>query len=247
MSVHETQATRRTPNTRRLFISLTLFLAAGCFKLARPTPPLEEYVLGRGLAVATSAPAVAATPAATARDAGRVTIGLRRLDLAPYLATQAIVVRHGAQIVASDFHRWGEDPAAGITRAVAEYLVAAPAILAVDAAPWPVQVQHDYLVQLHVFRLEGVAPEEATATAGEAHVVASWEITRPGDGALLARGQSDRRQAGWRVGDYRALVTLLETGLKGLAGDLTACLARLVPTMPPDSAAIGRAVVCGGR
>jgi uncharacterized lipoprotein YmbA len=240
MSVHETQTTRRTTNTRRLLIGLTLFLSAGCFRLARPTPPLEEYVLGRGLAASTAVPA-------PARDTGGFTIGLRRLDLAPYLATPAIVVRHGARIVTSEFHRWGEEPGAGITRAVAEYLVAAPAILAVDAAPWPVRVQHDYLVQLHLFRLEGVAPEESTATEGEVHVVASWEITRPGDGALLARGQSDRREAGWRVGDYRGLVTLLETGLKGLAGDLTVCLARLGPAMPADTAAIGRAVVCGTR
>jgi hypothetical protein len=133
-------------------------------------------------------------------------------------------------------------------RAVAVALAAAPAILAVDVAPWPVQAPHDFLVQLHVSHLEGVAAEDSTATTGEVHVVASWEIIRAQDGALVARGETDRREPGWRVGDYRGLVRGVDQSLAGLAGDLAACLVRLGPATPaPDASAAGRLVVCGVR
>lgn len=221
---------------RRLFGLGALAIVAGCFTLARPTPPLEEYVLGHGPSAGDAAPA---------RPRGGVTIGLRRLDLAPYLSTTAIVIRRGARIVTSEFRRWGEDPSAGIMRAVALSLRAAPEILAVDVAPWPVQAPHDYLIQLHVSHLEGVAPEDATAAAGEVRVTATWEIIRSPDGALVARGATDRRETGWTVGDHAGLVAKVESGLAGLATDLAACLARL-PSLPavPDVTTTGRLVVC---
>lgn len=214
------RTTRVMTQTVRLVGLCALVTVAGCFTLARPTPPLEEYVLGAGPRPGAAAPT---------RDAGGVTIGLRRLDLAPYLSTNAIVVRRGSRIVTSGFHRWGEEPAAGIMRAVAVSLSAAPAVLAVDVAPWQVQAPHDYLVQLHVSQLEGVAAEDSTAREGEAHVMASWEIIRSQDGALVARGETDRRETGWRVGDYRGLVARIDKGLTGLATDLAACLDRLGP------------------
>lgn len=231
--------TRLAERTFRLFAACALFSLAGCFSLARPTPPLEEYVLGSNLKPVAAAPA---------RDIAGVTIGLRRLDLAPYLSTTAIVVRRGSRIVTSDFRRWGEETSAGIMRAVAASLGAAPTIQSVDVAPWSVQAHHDYLVQLHVSQLEGVAPEDSTAKEGEVRVSASWEIILSQDGSLVARGETDRRESGWRVGDYRGLVTRVDQGLTGLAGDLAACLVRLgSPKTPPDAAAGGRLLVCGAR
>jgi hypothetical protein len=133
-------------------------------------------------------------------------------------------------------------------RAVAGSLGSAPTILAVDVAPWPVQAQHDYLVQLHVSHLEGVAAEDSTAKEGEVHVMASWEIIRSQDGALVARGETDRRETGWKVGDYRGLVTRVDKGLTELASDLAACIVRLASATPaPDAAAGGRLVLCGAR
>jgi hypothetical protein len=220
----------------RQFGVCALFTVAGCFSLARPTPPTEEYVLGAGPR------AVAAAPA---RDSGGVTIGLRRLDLAPYLSTRAIVVRRGSRIVASEFRRWGEEPGAGIMRAVAASLGAAPTVLAVDVAPWPVQAQHDYLVQLHVSHLEGVAAEDSTVMEGEVHVMASWEIIRSQDGKVVARGETDRRETGWRVGDYRGLVTRVDRGLTGLASDLATCLVRVGSATPASGAPASGAAASG--
>ena len=223
-----TRHPRTTSRARYLLTACALCAlaaTAGCFKLARPTPPLEEYVLGGAAQTATAAPA---------RNSGGVTIGLRRLDLAPYLATTAIVVRRGSRVVTSGFRRWAEDPSAGIMRAVAASLGGVPAIRAVDVAPWSVNTAHDYLVQLHVDRLEGVASEDSSATEGEVRVMASWEIIRGADGVLVARGETDRREAGWKLGDYAGLVSRVDKGLTGLASDLAACVARL-GTPTPDS------------
>ena len=230
--------TQPTASALRLFGLCALLAVTGCFTLGRPTPPLEEYVLGGGARAAAAAPA---------RDGG-LTIGLRRLDIAPYLSTTAIVIRQGSQIVTSGFRRWGEEPSAGILRAVAVSLGTAPTIQAVDVAPWPVQAQHDFLIQLHVSHLEGVVAD-ATATEGDVHVTASWEIIRSQDGVLVARGESDRTEAGWKVGDYSGLVSRVDKELTGLAGDLVACLGRVTaatsaPEVATQMAAVGRLVVC---
>ena len=71
-------------------------------------------------------------------------------------------------------------------------------------------------------------PEEPTATEGEAYLAATWEIIRPDDGVVLARGTTDYRAGGWTIGDYGGLVTLLDAGLRELADDLIAGLEPLV-------------------
>jgi len=233
-----TTMTQPTATNRRLFALCASLAVTGCFTLARPTPPLEEYVLGGSGRAVTAAPA---------RDAGGLTIGLRRLDLAPYLSSTAIVTRRESQIVTSGFRRWAEDPSAGIMRAVAASLRSSPTIQAVDVAPWPVPAPHDFLIQLHVSHLEGVVADAMVGT-GAVRVMASWEIIRARDGVLVARGESDRTDAGWTVGDYADLVARIDKQLTGLANDLAACLGQLGSATPlPDAAAVVRPVVCRAR
>jgi uncharacterized lipoprotein YmbA len=224
----------RVVRTAGTLISTALLGVMGCVSLGRDAPALEQYVLSARTA-----------PVARAPDASGMTIGLRRLDLAPYLATPSIVVRRGAhQIMVSDFHRWGEDLGEGINRTVASHLAAAASVRAVHVAPWPVGTRHDYLVQLHVTRFEGVA--DTLATEGHVQVLASWEIIRPPEGAVVAQGGTDYRRSGWRVGDYAGLVMLLEGGLDVLAGDLVSCLGRLGPpaASPPRADVTGSVIAC---
>jgi uncharacterized lipoprotein YmbA len=203
-------------NIARAIVLCSLLTQSGCFKLGRDTPVLQQYVLAGGGAQA--------SPAAPQRADG-IIIGVRRLDLATYLAIPAIVTRRGAhQIVISEFHRWGEEPGAGINRALAGHLRMLPGVRAADVAPWAPRAPHDYLVQLHVMRFEGVA--DSLATQGEAQLRATWEIIRPNDGAVLARGSTDYRQPGWQVGDYASLVRMLDDGLSGVARDVVTCVAR---------------------
>ncbi|MEX0893073.1 MAG: PqiC family protein [Gemmatimonadota bacterium] len=225
--------------TTILAVISILFAATGCVSLGRDTPPLEQYVLG------STPPAAEAASA----NASGVAVGLRRLDLTPYLASPSIVVRRGVnQITVSEYHRWGEDPVAGINRAVARYLRAAPQVRAVDVAPWAVRSPHDFVVQLHVSRFEGAAPADSLAVEGEAHLLASWEIHRPRDGGLLARGTIDYRAEGWPLGDYPALVTLLDGGLSRMASQIAACMARVGPaadlTSPQAAAATALPLAC---
>jgi uncharacterized lipoprotein YmbA len=199
----------------RLLVPLLIVALPGC-SLGRGTPPLEQYVLG------------AAAPAPpTAADAEGVAVGVRRLDLASYLAQPSIVVRRGPnQIVISEFHRWGEDLDAGVNRVVARHLRATPLVRTADVAPWPMRTRHDYLLQIHLSRFEGVAvPGEME---GAVQMVAEWEIIEPGGGTVLARGRTDFRETGWTVGDYAGLVMLLDRGVSELAGDVAGCIANVV-------------------
>ncbi len=212
--------------------TLTLALLPGCFSLGRTSPPLEEYVIGGAASTDGMAPIA---------GLDGVAVGVRRIDLADYLAAPAIVVRRGDhEVVTSDFHRWGEDLADGINRSVARHLAAAASFRTVEVAPWPVRSRYDYLVQLHVTRFEGVVPAEMIGGAAEgasggaggtvrggAHVRASWEIIRQQDGAVLARGATERRNEGWVVGDYAALVALLDEGLVVLAREVAVAIGAL--------------------
>jgi uncharacterized lipoprotein YmbA len=204
----------------RLISLVGLIGLTGCFSLGRVEPPQRHYVLGGDRLQVSSAP--------PAGDLAGFTVGVRRLRLASYLDAPFLVVRHGSnQIRYSEFHRWGEQLGGGINRAVAGYLGAQAPFRSVDVAPWPAREQYDYLIQLHVERFEGLAPEDPAAVEGEVHLLATWEIIRQRDGVVLARGTTDFREPGWRVGDYAGLVTLLDAGLNLLSAELASSLSSL--------------------
>jgi uncharacterized lipoprotein YmbA len=201
------------------FGMLALLACGGC-SLGRGAPAPQHCVLG-GEAAAESAPL-------SRPELGGMSVGLRGLQLASYLGSPFIVVRRGNQeMTLSEFNRWGEPLAAGISRAVAGYLKAGAPFAAVDVAPWPARTDHDYLIELNVLRFEGVAPDDPLATAGEVHILTEWQIVRPGDYRVVSRGTGDFRQTGWVVGDHAGLVELLNTGLRGLSADLMTSLATL--------------------
>lgn len=212
----------RTP---RLIAPLALIALAGCFSLSRNAPPVQYYVLSG-----------ARTPiAAPASSPAGLTIGLRRLDLAPYLSTPSLVMRRGDHVIeTSTFHRWGEELGEGINHTVAGHLANIPPVKHVNIAPWVPRTHHDYLVQLRVSRFEAAADSAAT-TAG-VHVVASWDIIRSMDGVLLVRGISDYREGQFPTGDYQAMVGALNTALGRVASDIRTCLGRFrSDTLPPPA------------
>jgi uncharacterized lipoprotein YmbA len=207
-----------TERMRRVGVLLALVMTAataGCFSLSRTEPPQQHYVLGGTL--------LREDPAAQPAPTGALTglaIGIRRARLAPYLEPPFLVVREGQHEIAySEYHRWGEQPGVGINRALAGHLQALGAFRVVQAAPWPARERHDYLIQLQVEHFEGVAPAGGAAT-GEVHLRAGWEILDPSGGGVVGQGTTDYRQGGWVVGDFAALVGLLDAGLAGLARDL---------------------------
>ncbi len=185
-----------------------------------------------------TARALAATPSARS-DSARLTLGLRRIDLASYLSVPSIVVRRGVnEVVVSEFHRWGEDIGEGINRVVALNLAGLPPVRTVDVAPWAARARHNFVLQLHVSRFEGIV--DSAATQGRIHVLAAWDIIRPLDGAVLVRGTSDDREGAFRAGDYAGLVTGLDAALARVARDISGCLSRFRnDSTPPASCAAG--------
>ena len=230
----EASCTGSGPRWRRAHLSLTpplrLLLAlaltagaAGCFSLGRTEPPQQHYVLG-GHLLREDPP----TRSPSSGPLAGLAIGIRRAQLAPYLEPTFLVVREGEhEIVYAEYHRWGEQPGVGINRALAGHLQALAPFRVVQAAPWPARERHDYLVRLHVEHFEGVAPE-GTDSTGAVRVRATWEIIRPLDGEVVARGTTDVREAGWVEGDFAALVGLLDQGLAVLAGEVVARLEEVV-------------------
>lgn len=219
---------RRAMNfTRRAACFGALIGLAGCFSLARTAPTQEHYVLGAG---------ALGRDAASLPEVSDLTIGVRRLKLASYLASPFMVVRRGAnEVDFTEFHRWGEPLKAGINRVVAGAL-AARGFREVAVAPWPAQARYGYVIQLDVVRFEGLAPDDPDSTAGGVLLVATWEITRHLDGSVLARGTTDYRPQGWSVGDYPGMVTLLDRGLGVVADDLAVALAGLPQVMDEPGA-----------
>jgi uncharacterized lipoprotein YmbA len=224
-----------------LALAMASVATSGCFRLARTSPPVERYVLG-GIRAAPLAQADHSVDA----DTASLSIGLRRIDLAPYLSTLAIVVRRADnEIITTGFHRWAESPSAGLNRAVSGYVAATPGIRSVDVAPWHVRTVQDYIIEVHVVRLEGVM---ADTKRGEAHLMARWEIIHPDGGVLLARGVTDHRAQGWVVDDYAGLVSRLDEGLVVLARDVTACLMRVRGVVITEEAPVRIAALeCTGR
>jgi uncharacterized lipoprotein YmbA len=225
--------TMRPPvHPRRFAAAAALLVLAGCFKLSRDTPRVQYFVLNGAAPSAVASDTVtgeASGPPATSPGPG-VAVGLRRIDLAAYLAVPSIVLRRGTnQLVVSEFHRWGEDLGEGINRVVAARLADTPPVRAVDVAPWAARARHDYLLQLHVSRFEGVA--DSAAAEGRSHLVAGWDIIRPVDGRVLVRGSTEALEGTWRVSDYAGLVSSLDAALARLARDIGRCLARF----PNDS------------
>ena len=225
---------RGSTRVTMLALVATTLALPGCFRLARTSPPVERYVLGgASIEQANATRGASAIGGPTGAEPRELSIGLRRLDLAPYLATLAIVVRRADnEIVTTGFQRWAEGPTTGVNRAVSGYIAAATGIRTVDVAPWPIRAEHDFLLQIHVTRLEGVVPSGVGARTGETHLLAHWAIIRPADGALLARGLTDHRTRDWNVDDYGALVKQLDRGLIRLSQEIVACLQRLGPLAP---------------
>jgi len=213
-----------TPSRARatgLMLLATVVSASGCFSLGRNAPPQRHYVLGSEIG-----PQGASAPVQPVADPGTRVIGLRLPSLADYLDSPFIVVRRGMhQVEFSEYHRWAESLRPAINRTVAGLLAERTPGDRVVTAPWPGGTHPDLLIQLHLLRFEGSAPEDPEATAGSVMVLATWEVLRGVDGSLLARGGTEYRADDWRVGDFDGLVGLLDAGLRRVAQDLARDLA----------------------
>lgn len=208
----------------RWSLVLIALLAAGCLNLGPTENPYRYYLLGAEAGGGTEGTRAEGTVAPSAGEAGR-SLGLRPLRVASYLERLTIAVRQDPhEIRFAEFERWGEDLDRGVSRALAVYLAAQPAVASVDVVPWPRWATHDYTLGIQVLRFEGVVPGRAGAAEGQAHLLATWELIGPGEREVLARGTTEYLEDGWTVGDYGELAAMLDAGIQVLAAEIAARL-----------------------
>jgi uncharacterized lipoprotein YmbA len=141
----------------------SVFLLAGCLGGTTPTP--NFYVLDARVSQETSK-----IDAAT-----DVAIGVGPIVLPDTVRRPQIVTREGAHsIELAEFHRWGGDLSANMTRLMAEVLMQRLATDRVALYPWPSYRQLHYQIRVDVLRFDG-------ALGGDAVLEGTWTLL-DGDG-----------------------------------------------------------------
>lgn len=194
--------------------ALSLSALAGCNIL----PPLQTdathyYVL--------AGPAL--TEPGTLPGAGALRLGLKAVEVAPYLRKGSLVVRAGDNEVAFlDQARWAEPIEQEIAAALRQRLLAAPAVGRVFVAPFPFEQARDFDVSVQVLHCEGVREGGRRAVA---RFAATIEITTTGaNSQVVARKAFIAPDAAWDGKDPGQLVALLGQAVGALSQEVVAAL-----------------------
>lgn len=198
-----------------LVMMLGALALAGCSLFPTPPPdPTRYYVLtGPGLD--------AERPA---KVEGALVLGLKRVEIVPYLDGKDMVVREaGNEIAYQNFSRWAEPLTTSIGRTLAGRLAGSEKVKRVYAQPFPFDVERDYDVSVRVLRCEG----ERKTAGGEA--VASFsallEVTesKPG-GAVVVRKLFVAPATEWNGREFGKLAAALSEAVGALGQDVIAAL-----------------------
>ena len=153
----------------------------------------------------------------SAASSGSLRLGLRKVELAAYLKSPDMIVREGAnELVLQDYARWGEPLDAGIARLLQERLQTAGGVGRVYLQPFPLDTDRDYDVAVTILSCEG--------TGRGARFAATFEITRSGDGHLVARRTFVAPDASWNGKDFAELTGLLSADVSALAQEMIGAL-----------------------
>ena len=198
---------------RSLCLSVTAVAVmglTGCSLLPAPKPdPTRYYILTGGGPEANRS---------KKSDHARV-IGLKRVDLAPYLNGKSLVVREaGNEITYAGFSRWAEPLSTSIGRALAGYLDASEKVDRVYSQPFPIETARDYDLAISITRCEGERRADGRTVAS---LVAVVELTEaePG-GAVVLRKTFVAPETAWDGKDFGLLATALSDGVAALGADL---------------------------
>lgn len=197
-----------------LCVGLAIFLFAGCSIF--PTPqadPTHYYVL--------TAPAFADPGPARAENALRV--GLRRVEVVPYLGGKAMIVRTAANEIAyEEYARWAELPAAGIERLLTARLQSSPKVGRVYLQPFPFDGPRDYDVGVSVLRCEGERKADGKTAVS---FVCTVEVTEAkAGGTVILRKTFTAQAAAWDGKDFGKLALLLSDAASALGEEIVGAL-----------------------
>jgi len=195
-----------------LLLAALILVVSGCSIIPEPPKdPTRYYVL--------TGPAL--SDEGVRQISGNLRIGLKAVEVAPYLRKPMIAVRRDTNELAyNDYVRWAEPLEAGIARTVQARLLANPRVGRVFIAPFAFEQQHDYDIALSIIRCEGVVEGRTVA-----RFAASLEITTGDEaGRVVARKVFQASDAAWDGKDFTALAAALSNGVAALCDDLLAAL-----------------------
>lgn len=178
---------------------LVLAAGTGCSLLPRPAPdPTRHFVLTGPLP----------TEVNEALPKGRLVVGLRSVQIAPYLDGKAMIVRRGDnEVDYRDYARWAEPLVPGINRMLAARLHVSDKISRVLPQPYPFDVSRDVDVAVSVLRCEGRVKPDGTAVVS---FLCAVELLRVGDKSgggseVLLREVYEAPELPWTEGDYAGM------------------------------------------
>ena len=212
-------AVRRPPVLRAASGLALALVLSGCSLLPKPAPdPTRHYVL--------TGPSTAALNAGAKQ--GTLKVGLRSVQIAPYLDAKSMIVRRGDnEIDYRDYARWAEPLANGINRMLVARLHVSDRVGRVFPQPYPFDTARDVDVSVSVLRCEGRVLPDGKSVAS---FMCSVEIVRVGErpgangGEVLLREVFEAPETEWKEGDYAALAAILSDDVAKLADAIIAAL-----------------------
>ena len=193
---------------------LGLLVLAGCNVIPPPQADSTRYY-------ALASPALD-TPAARPAP-GTLRLGLKAVDVAPYLKKGEFVVRRGEnELVYNEYARWAEPLEASIARAVRARLLADAKTGRVFAYPFPFDQERDFDIAIGIGRCEGV---QLAGGGAAARFAATLEITSAGaTSEMVVRKTITMPDVVWDGRDYAALARALSDDVAALGQEIAAAL-----------------------
>lgn len=161
--------------------------------------------------------------ASEAQGAGSVVLGVKRIEIAPYLNGKDMVVRKaGNEITYNSFSRWAEPLTTSISRALAGRLAGSEKVARVYSQPFPFEVERDYDVSVRVLRCEGDIDADGKASVSFSALV---EVTQANaGGGLIMRKVFTATETDWDGRNFGALATGLSEAVAALSAEIAAAL-----------------------
>jgi uncharacterized lipoprotein YmbA len=221
MTFRGTATIARNPMNSRLRLRSGWYYSALCvlaFSGCNVIPPVQPdatryYVL--------SGPSVA--EAAARSSSGTWQIGMRAVDVPPYLRRGSMVVRAGENEVSfAETARWAEPVEQEIAAVLRQHLSAAAPVARVLTPPFSIERTRDFDVGVQILRCEGV---RESAGRSVARFAATFEISTVGENSqVVVKKTFVASDAAWDGRDFGQLAALLSAAAGALSQEIVAAL-----------------------
>ncbi len=205
---------------------LSLLTFSACNLIPEPkADPTRFYTLSLPASIEASVPA----------NAKALRLGLRQVELSPYLKKGLLVVRTSdTEVRYDDYERWAEPLDTAVSRMLQTCLQADPRIGKVTAAPLSAEEERDFDIIVRVRRADGLRQ----ATGSSVRFVAIIEIHSTRAGAdLLSQKAFTAPETPWDGRDFNALSQALSHSVQLLAAEIASMIpaasAKAAPAAAP--------------